>query len=90
MMSPSSDKTESTVFDCLYSTEMSLQVLHKLQCIQNVAATIVSNTNRNISITPVLKKMHWFPVEHCLLFKTATPVYFSYTIFESILLRVKE
>ena len=49
--------------------------LHKLQCIQNSAARIVSNTSRYTSITPVLKKLHWLPVEQCIMFKTATLVY---------------
>ena len=38
--------------------------LYKLQCIQNSAARIVSNTSRYTSITPVLKKMHWISVEY--------------------------
>ena len=37
--------------------------LRKLQCIQNSAARIVSNTSRYTSITPVLRKLHWLPVE---------------------------
>ena len=45
--------------------------LCKLQCIQNSAARIVSNTSRYTSITPVLKKLHWLPVEQ----RTATLVY---------------
>ena len=49
--------------------------LHKLQCIQNSAASIVSNTNRYTSITPILKKLHLLPVEHRSVFKTATRVY---------------
>ena len=49
--------------------------LRKLQCIQNSAARIISNTSRYTSITPVLKKLHWLPVEHCSVFKTATLVY---------------
>ena len=49
--------------------------LRKLQCIQNSAARIVSNTSRYTSITPVLKKLHWLPVEQCTVFKTATLVY---------------
>ena len=49
--------------------------LHKLQCIQNSAAIIVSNTSRYTSITPVLKKMHWLPVEQGTVFTTATLVY---------------
>ena len=49
--------------------------LCKLQCIQNSAARIVSNTSGYTSITPVLKKLHWLPVEHRSVFKTATLVY---------------
>ena len=39
------------------------------------AARIVSNTSRYTSITPVLKKLHWLPVEQRTVFKTATLVY---------------
>ena len=49
--------------------------LRKLQCIQNSAARIVSNPSRYTSITPVLKKLHWLPVEQRMVFKTATLVY---------------
>ena len=49
--------------------------LRKLQCIQNSAARIVSNTSRYTSITCVLKKLHWLPVEQHMVFKTATLVY---------------
>ena len=49
--------------------------LCKLQCIQNSAARIVSNTSRYTSITPVLKKLHWLPVEQRTVCKTATLVY---------------
>ena len=49
--------------------------LGKLQCIQNSAARIVTNTSRYTSITPALKKLHWLPVEHRCVFKTATLVY---------------
>ena len=56
--------------------------LHQLQCIQNSAARIVSNTSGYISITPVLKKLHWLPVEQHTVFKTATLVYkFLHTRF---------
>ena len=47
------------------------------QCIQNSAARIVSNTSRYTSIIPVLKKLHWLPVEQRTVFKTATLVYKS-------------
>ena len=49
--------------------------LCKLQCIQNSAARIVSNTSRYTSITSVLKKLHWLPVEQHTVFKTATLIY---------------
>ena len=49
--------------------------LRKFQCIQNSAARIVTNTCKFSSITPVLKELHWLPVEHRLAFKTATLVY---------------
>ena len=39
------------------------------------ASKIVSNTSRYTSITPVLKKLHWLPVEQRTVFKTATLVY---------------
>ena len=49
--------------------------LRKLQCIQNSAARIVSNTSRYTSITRVLKKLHCLPVEQSIVFKTVTLVY---------------
>ena len=52
--------------------------LRKLQCIQNSAARIVSNTSRYTSITPVLKRLHWLPVERHTVFKTATLVSFPW------------
>ena len=55
--------------------------LCKLQCIQNSAARIVSNTSRYTRIIPVLKKWHWLPVEQRMVFKTATLVYkFLHTV----------
>ena len=49
--------------------------LHKLHCIQNSAGRIISNTSRYTSITPALKKLHYLPVEHRTVFKTATHIY---------------
>ena len=62
---------------------------HKLQCIQNSVAKIVSNTSHYTSITPVLKKLQWLPVEQCMVFKTATLVYkFPHTGFSRYLLHI--
>ena len=52
--------------------------MRKLQCIQNSAARIVTNTSRFCNITPTLKKLHWLPVEHRSIFKTATLIYTSF------------
>ena len=36
---------------------------------------LISNTSKYASVTPVLNKLHWLPVEHRSVFKTATLVY---------------
>ena len=76
----------SSRFDYCNSLFRSLSKFNlcKLQCIQNSAARIVSNTSQYTSIIPVLKKLHWLPVEQCMVFKTATLVYkFLHTGFPS-------
>ena len=47
-----------------------------------VQLRIISNTSRYVSITPVLKKLHWLPVEHRSVFKTAS---FSHFIANTLL-----
>ena len=37
--------------------------LHRLQSIQNCAARIVTNSCRYTRITPVLRKLHWLPIQ---------------------------
>ena len=49
--------------------------LHRLQSIQNSAARIVTNLSKYTRITPVLRKLHWLPVQFCSEFKLATLVY---------------
>ena len=49
--------------------------LHRLQSIQNSAARIVTNSSKYTRITPVLRKLHWLPVQFCSEFKLATLVY---------------
>ena len=60
--------------------------LHKLECIQNSEARIISNTSRYTNITLVLKKLHWLPIEQCTVFKTATLTSFFTQVFLGILL----
>ena len=49
--------------------------LRKLQCVQNSLARIVTNTTKYPHITPVRKILHWLPIEHHSIFKTALLVY---------------
>ena len=46
--------------------------LHRLQSIQNSAARIVTNSSKFTRITPVLRKLHWLPVQFRSEFKLAT------------------
>ena len=49
--------------------------LHRLQSIQNSAARIVTNSCKYPRITPVLRKLHWLPIQFRSEFKLATLVY---------------
>ena len=74
----------------LFFKSLSKFNLHKLQCIQNSAARIISNTGRYTSITPVLKKLRWLPVEHHSVFLKKPPLFTSFftLVFPSILLHI--
>ena len=48
---------------------------HKLQSIQNTLARIVKNHRKYAHVTPILKQLHWLPVQYRCIFKTATLVY---------------
>ena len=49
--------------------------MHKLQCIQNTLARVVTNCNKYTWASPILKRLHWLSVEFCSIFKTTTLVY---------------
>ena len=49
--------------------------LCKLQCVKNSLVRIVTNTTKYSHITPIRKTLHWLPIEHCSIFKTALVVY---------------
>ena len=67
----------SSLFDFCNSLFRSLFKLnlHRLQSIQNSAARIVTNSSKFTRITPVLRKLHWLPIQFHSEFKLATLVY---------------
>ena len=52
-----------------------LRSLNRLQRIQNTAARIVSGAGRRDHITPVLKDLHWLPINQRINFKLLCLVY---------------
>ena len=44
-------------------------LIRKMQCVQNSAARILTNTARHSHITPVLKSLHWLPIRIRISFK---------------------
>ena len=48
---------------------ISKKSLHKLQRVQNMAARMITGTRKRDHITPVLKSLHWLPVEQRIKFK---------------------
>ena len=49
--------------------------LHKLQCLQNSVARIITKSSKLSHITPVLIKLHWLPIKYRSIFKTLTIIY---------------
>ena len=47
-------------------------VLNKLQNVQNTAARLVTRTSRYTHITPILKQLHWLPIQHRTKYKILT------------------
>jgi len=50
-------------------------LLQKLQSVQNAAARLIMRTGRRQHITPVLRELHWLPVQQRIDFKMAVLVY---------------
>ena len=44
----------------------------KLQTVQNTTARLISKTSRHYHISPVLKDLHWLPVQQRIQFKILT------------------
>lgn len=54
---------------------VSKTILNKLQKVQNTAARIISRTSRYNHITPILKELHWLPVQYRIQHKILTHTY---------------
>ena len=54
---------------------LSVANLRKLQCIQKSLARIVCRTTCLSHTTPLRKALHWLPIRHRCIFKTALLVY---------------
>ena len=61
-------------FNSLFRSLSTLD-FHRLQCVQNSLARIVVNTTKYSHITLVRKSLHWLPIMHRSVFKTALLVY---------------
>uniref|UniRef100_A0A3Q3J5H2 Reverse transcriptase domain-containing protein n=1 Tax=Monopterus albus TaxID=43700 RepID=A0A3Q3J5H2_MONAL len=48
---------------------ISQSLLRKLQLVQNAAAQLLSNTPKFAHITPVLRSLHWLPIQYRINFK---------------------
>ena len=46
-----------------------------LQLIQNTAARLIFNLAKFSHVTPLLRTLHWLPVEACIRYKTAVLTY---------------
>ena len=52
-------------------------LMNKLQSAQNNAARLVTKTKKYDRITPILKDLHWLPVESRIMYKILTLVHSS-------------
>ena len=50
-------------------------LIKKLQYVQNSAACLLTGSCKYDHVTPVLKKLHWLPVQHRIIFKILTLTY---------------
>jgi len=54
-------------------------LLRKVQSVQNAAARLFTNTRRRDHVAPVLRQLHWLPVERCVESKIAYLAYVNST-----------
>jgi len=52
-------------------TDISGQLLQRLQAIQSAAAHLITEARRSQHVTPILHQLHWFSIRQRTLLKTA-------------------
>ncbi|XP_071091455.1 uncharacterized protein [Haliotis cracherodii] len=67
---PSSETMETA---CLWGVVK--QTVDRLQLVQNTTARIVTRTSHTSHVTPVLKHLHWLPVESRIMYKMLSLIY---------------
>ena len=50
-------------------------LIDKLQRVQNTAARIITRTSRHSHITPVLRELHWLPIQYRIQYKILVHTY---------------
>jgi hypothetical protein len=56
-------------------TGLPKNLIQKLQKIKNIAAQIVTKSKSREHITPILKELHWLPIEQRIEFKILVVTY---------------
>ena len=69
---------------------VSKTILNKLQNVQNTAARVVTRTSRYCHITPILKALHWLPVQYRLQYKILTHTYKALHDQSPVYMTIKE
>ena len=68
--------------------------INKLQCLQNMAARLITNTPRFCHITPVLCQLHWLPIgvriKFNVILKTSKAIHGLVPYYIQSLIEVKE
>ena len=62
-------------------------LLYRLQRAQNTAARLVSCVHKSALITPILIKLHWFPIQYRLMYKVVngcSPSYLADLVSENV------
>src|SRR5688572_1793491 len=66
---------EFNLLGCCVGLQCVVGLYQKVQRVQNSLARAITNTSKYEHITPVLKSLHWLPVQQRIRFKLGLIVY---------------